>query len=304
MSVLCGCFGTSSIGNDARTRNIQGRANRIHNDPKSSSSKAWDDFKSHATKQKSILILGMEGSGKTTIINQLIDKKLMALPAPPSKVMVEQQYFSPAPSIPTSLPPSLPPSLFLPPPSSIMEQYRIVLNDTTPILLIDVPPSADMMLNVRSPVMAGLFALIYVVDWADELRRCVAIEHLANLFFSNDLVRQVPLLVVVNKVETADPMLGHASIPSNFLATSINGDAATLAASSSDPFHLVPSTTPEFAASVLGMSIVPHARMRVVCCSAAYGWGINDIAAWLNDTCNTDTTLSSSQAVHDQSILW
>eukprot|EP00026_Physarum_polycephalum_P013549 Phypoly_transcript_13962.p1 GENE.Phypoly_transcript_13962~~Phypoly_transcript_13962.p1 ORF type:complete len:270 (+),score=23.53 Phypoly_transcript_13962:48-857(+) len=269
MSFLCGCF--SSIGHrDGRTRSIQGRAggaNRIHIDPKSGGiSKAWDDFKSHAPKQKNVLILGLEGSGKTTLIHQLVDKKML-----------------------------------LPPPSVTIEQYRIVLNDI-PMLLVDVPGSVSM--NVRDELAAaGLFAVVFVIDWADELRRYLAIENLAQLFFSNDQVRKVPVLVVVNKVDPDNlPEPGCVS-----LSTSIHGNTATLGSSADNLTFNGPTVTPEICAGILGLSMIPHTRMRVICCSAASGWGINDIAVWLNDTCSADTSLvlSSPPSVHhDQSILW
>jgi len=260
MSFLCGCFGTSAI--DGRTRNIQGRANRIHIDPKGIS-KAWDDFKSHAPKQKNILILGLEGSGKTTLIHHLVDKKML-----------------------------------LPAPSTTIDQYRIILNDT-PMLLVDVPGSATIARDELTS--AGLSAMIFVVDWADELRRYLAIENLAQLFFANDQVRKVPLLVVINKVDP-DTLPEPGSVS---LTTSINGNSATINGNRALLSFSVPPATPELAAGTLGLSMVPHTRMRVVCCSAASGWGINDIALWLSDTCNLDTSvLSSPQSVHDQSILW
>jgi hypothetical protein len=58
MSFLCGCFGVSAIDNQHRgARNAQGRANKIHIDPKGGGiSKAWDDTKS-PPKQKNMYVL-------------------------------------------------------------------------------------------------------------------------------------------------------------------------------------------------------------------------------------------------------
>lgn len=271
MSFLCGCFRGPSIENTHQeTNNItptqppsprrgsnNRNSNRIHIDPKQGPgiAKAWDtDTKLNSPKAKKILFLGLEGSGKTTLIHHLIEKKMI-----------------------------------LPPPSSTVEQYKIVLNDS-PMIIIDVPGSSTM--STRDGLISGLFAIVFVVDWGDELRRCSAIDNLRELCATNEHVRAVPVLVVVNKTDPENEVF--PDVGSGPLSVPTPGDVS-------------PSVSVEAAAHTLGLAGMPHSYIDIVCCSPATGVGIQEILLWMSEASSSEKRFKPSKLYlgpPEHTLIW
>lgn len=195
--------------------------------------------------------------------------------------------------------------MILPPPSTAVEHYKIVLNDS-PMVIVDIPGTT--LKNTRDALIAGLFAVVFVVDWGDELRRCSAIDDLRELCITNDLVRAAPLLVAVNKVEP----VGDPNEEGVDGTRSAHGAEATANGILNGPKEnglaaggpaLVSA---EAARQSLGLETMSHSYVDVVCCSAAAGRGIQEILLWLNDASSTSKRFKTTAAPTDQpdQVVW
>lgn len=125
------------------------------------------------------------------------------------------------------------------------------------------------------------------------------------------------MLVVVNKV---DNVLG---MDNNDNGNAVNHDGVAMVRVTAESARVTAETTrvttesvrittesarvtAESAAHMLGLSMIPHPHMSVVCCSSTIGWGIQEILLWLHGigTHAPPGSISNVDTVQNASIVW
>lgn len=92
----------------------------------------------------------------------------------------------------------------------------------------------------------------------------------------------MPVLVVVNKVDNPTFEEGNQ-----------NGTPRPICLSS------------QRAAQVLGLTMIPHSSLSIVCCSATLGWGTQEILVWLNEVCaHTQKVTPVDKNIYGNGIVW